>query len=220
MYRKVVEQRKEKPTEYDALAATFHANREKARRPFTKVENKPTKAATEFLKKPIDELIDTFIKIYGSGHYDTEMWKLAAHLHEEIGEAAVQIMNIAELTWHRTHGLGFSNVLSKAVARKRRERVDLNPKLLKKLEMQKTDDALFDFLRDGAVSKLKEELADVFTWLTAMLHKIREDRRSEAEPHFWKLLNENFATRGKTPGPWCRACGAFECEHDCLVTTV
>jgi len=205
------------------LEERFQQDLEGAKVKYTKTDGQINQETTNFLAQPIDNLINMLIKIYGSGHYDLDIWKITAHLQEEVGEVALEILKLTELKWLKDHNHTFKTVVEKAVQRKIGEGMTIGPSIRAEIERLKNDDdALFRLFQESTVAKLKEELADVFTWISAILHKIGEERRTnlqvKEEYYLWKLLSYHCVTQARTP--ICRACGSQECERDCLVTTL
>lgn len=151
------------------------------------------------------------------------------HLSEEMGEATTELGRI-ELRW-RAQDIGFDakgdvdTILGIAVGRiesqtlkikdgKEREehRARIQPKLeLLKARLKQDPWAVYG---DLVAEKLKEEIADVFSWLAAIVVKL--------DPHLdrFKEFPERFVHTG-TGGvrslgcPWCHA--EHHCSNNCLV---
>ncbi len=225
VYRKEIEQRKERPAAYAKRESEFQKNREKARAQYRKVRGNPNSTTRKAVDQPLDKLISSLIEIYGSGHYDTDVWRLAAHFQEEVGEVAQELIKITELDWHKENHFSIGPLVNEAIKRKESEGKPIDRSVRQRVgKLTRDDNALFECLMNSAIEKLKEELADVFTWLTAMLHKIGEDRRAknknDEEYLFWKLLKKRCISDSKKLRPSCGACGLAECEEACLPTTL
>lgn len=72
-------------------------------------------------------------------------------------------------------------------------------------------------LRVQSIQTLREELADVFSWLSAVLYKIGEIMREvRREPEAWYAFKDWLERKYFVGGAFvCLACGTGPCENDC-----
>jgi hypothetical protein len=78
------------------------------------------------------------------------------------------------------------------------------------------EEKIISRLRNKSVCTLREELADVFSWLSAVLFKIGEIRREVRGETKWYSFHEWLADKNfKNEAFVCFACGTGPCENDC-----
>jgi NTP pyrophosphatase (non-canonical NTP hydrolase) len=173
----------------------------------------------KFYKKTVDELINEFIAIYGGGHEGVDLWQIAAHLLEEIGEVAEEVIFLSELRSLNDLMSGsappvkFRTVVEKAYKKEGSIRG-----LKVALAKLKTggEETIFRSLREDSIHTLKEELADVFSWLSAMLFKIGEIMREVRGENKFYCFHDWLAEKNFKDGSFvCFACAAGPCENDC-----
>jgi len=173
-----------------------------------------------FYRLPLDKVIDMFAFIYGGGHEGVDLWQIAAHLLEEIGEVADELAFLSEL--HELKRLmkqarppvKFSDVVDKAF------RLEGG---LKELEKEADrmreggEDKIIDRLRAKSIQALRGELADVLSWVSAMVYKIRTIMQEVRADHGERyLFTDRLGNRYRRNGAFvCFACGAVPCENDC-----
>jgi hypothetical protein len=213
----ILENRREEPDQY---FTRFQSRAEGAR---AQLKNKHLQQFT------LKSLIDHFGAIYRANYYHQDPWKIGMHLSEEMGEATIELGRI-ELRWRAEEG-GFDikpeveSILRIAAARigeqigkidegKEREnhRARLQPKLDEiKSRLKKDPWRLYG---DLVADKFKEEVADVLSWLAAIVVKL--------DPHLdeFKKFPDRFVHTGiggvRSLGcPWCHA--VDRCSNSCLV---
>lgn len=148
------------------------------------------------------------------------MWKIAAHLQEEVGEVALELVKLTEIARYHKNGSSMNKLRKLAIDRKKQEGTRIARSIRQEIRSRRTDEAMYDYLMDAAVEKLKEELADVFTWLTAMLHKISDIRRTSKRVPLSTLLKRHCAPDDRRAVARCPACLNPECDRDCLGLTL
>jgi NTP pyrophosphatase (non-canonical NTP hydrolase) len=179
-------------------------------------------ALESFSQIRLDDLIEEFISIYGGGHQDVDLWKIAAHFQEEVGEAAHEIVFLSELqafdeqmkALGRQKEIDYVRILEEAFAR------ESEPTLFRKQFEQlkeKGSDGVLLYLRTRSAETLKEELADVFSWISAMLGKVgttfREIKREGFRRYeFWEDLSEKYYPERSLI---CPACMQSPCRIGC-----
>lgn len=92
----------------------------------------------EYSSKPIDDLIRMFNKIYDPKITLLELWKITAHLLEEVGEVAHEICRLTTINDSLQKLQGESNEARRLTLKDAQRKV---------------------------AEELKRELADVFSWL-------------------------------------------------------
>jgi len=173
---------------------------------------------------PLDKLIDTFFGIYGGSHFDLELWKIATHLMEEIGEVANEVLYLAELDQAEREGVDFTTYFANALERARGGERGLKESIHKKLreKLSEGPESTIAYFRTFIVQTMRGELADVMSWLSALLWKIGEIWRScrirkVGEPpqyfKFWEYVNSRFTGMQNNLG--CAYCEQVQCMSWC-----
>src|SRR5207253_1246576 len=135
--------------------------------------------------------------IYGGSQFDVELWKIAAHLMEEIGEVSNEILYLSDLQQAASDQVDFTSALQDAYDRAVSSEGGLDEAIQSKLSATvrgNSEEALLYFKR-FIVQTMRGELGDVMSWLSALLWKIGET---------WR------ASRVLAPGeqpPYYRFCG-------------
>ncbi len=217
-HRKVFEGRKEKGYEGE-LAKLLTDGKKFQKEAFHKYK-KIERERQKFYALPLDRLIDEFIFIYGGGHEGVDVWQIVAHLLEEIGEVAYEIDVLVGL--HRLQipkAAGASKIMFGDVIEKAYRRMGSPSKLRKDKESMKrgSERQIAKRLRSHSIHSLREELADVFSWVSAFLYKVgdimREVREEEKEWYsFADWLGGKYFRRKSFV---CFACGMNPCDEDC-----
>lgn len=217
-HRKTFEERKEKgyAKEVNRIITRGVKLRNKALQDYAR--NK--RARDAFYERSLDQLIDEFIFIYGGGHQSVDLWQVAAHLLEEIGEVADEVALLSEVSSLKNLMSGAKPpVKFKAVVEKAFRKEGSPTKLKQEMERMQGggENKIIQRLRAESLLTLKEELADVFSWLSAMLYKIGEIMREvEEDRDAWYSFKDRLEKRFFKSGAFvCFACGAAPCEDDC-----
>ncbi len=238
-YRTITENR-DKP-EYEkeagdlkkrAIQETVKAIRKKNRAvivPFPAEKKIVTVKFAQFKDLRLDNTIDYFHRIYGGGQFDVDLWKIAAHLMEEIGEVSNEILYLQELKERERHRAyeGFDGCLKKIYGDKGGKEGRLAQQV--KMEIARAcnnEEKALRYVKGCIRRTLKEELADVFSWLSALLWKIGETwRHMERRPlgtieqyfFFWEYLYKQFNTHPEPDkGIWgCSFCASLNCQIRC-----
>jgi hypothetical protein len=213
----VLEDRREDPESY---LKRFKAKADKARTKLKSLELTPFS---------LFELIEHFRKIYRNTHHHQEPWKIGMHLSEEIGEATAELSRI-ELRWRAERAeFDIGNKVDKIfeIAKDKLENQSL---LITDDDVR--DRRLSDVRRDLAYwkrrlskdpwgvygtlvgEKFKEEIADVFSWLAALIIKL-----DPALGRFEEFPNR-FTKQGEGGVPFlgCPWCRKDRCSDACLLT--
>ena len=209
-YRVIMENREKFRTELEEIQQEREGKVEKIKE---RIRENPQ----GFVQRPIDELFEMFYAIYGGSHYESELWKLAAHLMEEIGEVSKKLVDLNQVSRMLESGTPVRSVKKDAL-----ERIVIEEDLTKKF-VEMADDELSDYLRSRLGEGLKSELADVFSWITAVWNKIgllqhppEEAGRQPAS--FAAGLASHYQTPSKEMG--CPVCGRARCKERCLSTNM
>ena len=213
----VLENRREQPEEY---IRRFKVKAEAARSKLRAAKPRPFSILT---------LLEHFRKVYRNSYYNQEPWKIGMHLSEEIGEATTELSRM-QLQWlaQRSHFRVASELprifaitrdkIDKEVRRinngrtKATRKDELNSALMRLEKRTKT--APWKTFESLVSDKFKEEIADVFSWLAAIIVKLDPDLKVIGD--FPKRFDHQEAGGVSFLGcPWClQAC----CSDACLVT--
>lgn len=167
----------------------------------------------EWLGKPVTGLFEMFDTIYSGSNYEQDLWKLGAHLMEEIGEVSKKLVDLQ----HTIRMESLSDAKVERLLRKALGKVELSPKRRRQLETFDSD-GILHYFRSGLSKGLRGELADVFSWLTAVWEKLNK-RQQEPKKSFAKALISHYHTEPqKITG--CRVCDMGECSDDCLTVNM
>lgn len=213
----VLENRREEPNEY------FD-------RFWTRADERRSQLGDRTLQEfTLHSLLNHFATIYRANYYHQDAWKLGMHLSEEIGEATVELRRI-ELR-RRAEEMGF-DIVSQAsdVIRITRVSIEKQTEKIIKLEEKKkfrvkAEAQLNDFetrLRNDpwvffgniVAEKFKEEIADIFSWLAAIIISL-----DSSDLNIFKKFPKRFEAEGKggvrfLACPWCHEA---KCTNDCLI---
>jgi len=219
-YAEMVENRKVDPR-YEKFKGEWSKNIENAKREFNKSEN-----TKDFRTKSLNQLIKFFSDIYGGVHLQMNLDRICFHLLEEVGEVSDELLYLNLLKQYQEDEL---DKKFKPVFYESKGRIQgISPKLdeqVNKVSAEKSGEALgealFEFIRTSNIENLKGELADVFSWLCAVLHKLDclikpgvvKDRPGsfsfsrQIENHY-KNFHGDFA---------CPVCEKAKCDKLCLL---
>lgn len=212
----VLEDRREEPDEY---LAKFWNEANNERRKLGSLDHE------EFTVK---SLIDHFATIYRANYYHQDLWQIGMHLSEEMGEATVELGRI-ELR-RRAEEENFDIAvkadeiltITKDDVWKRTEKIterDAREKFRSKAQTRLEDferdlkGNAWTFFGDIVAEKFKEEIADVLSWIVAIVVKI--DRNYEIFGKFPDRFSQKGMGNVLHLGcPWCHAA---QCSDDCLI---
>lgn len=188
----------------------------------------PNEKVIELCNSTIDDWVNMFYDIYGSGHIDMSLESIGFHFLEEIGEVSDGILCLNELFKHKER-IGVYRQSKMDLHQKILERAIEDPQYEKfKQEYREkcpsggekiASEFAFRRLLEINISLTKEELADVFSWMCAILNKIR------AANKYWnpegqsltisEALHQRYRTADGRVG--CSYCSRAICAHDCLM---
>ena len=142
-------------------------------------------------KKSLDDQIDMLIDIYGGLHFDLDFLQITAKLLEEVGEVGREILVLREL-WDLNKQVGNQKekVKPELIELLNRNRAKLSNERVEELKGKVNSDLTqaINYFRSQAARSLKWELADVFTWLSAVLHKVGMRWRFYCKEEKWYQL--------------------------------
>lgn len=173
------------------------------------------------------EMIDMFSRIYRNAYYGQDAWKLGMHLSEEFGEATIELSRI-DLAWRGGKRFDVRLVVGEvfkaagANIEKEVERIT-NPdeKEFRRRQLKDELDSLelsfnagnpWDVFLSLVGERFKEEVSDVFSWLSAIIIKLAPDYAP-----LGKVRNTFVAWRRGSDVLKCPWCDAEECSDQCLV---
>jgi NTP pyrophosphatase (non-canonical NTP hydrolase) len=219
-----MENRSKYPERYEQVTKGRRAKILEVTKTLSHINNEPSQAAEAFLAQPLDKLIDTFFAIYGGSHFDVELWKIAAHLMEEIGEVSNEILYLSDLLQAASDQVDFGAGMKEAYERALRSEGGLDESIQQKLTSirEKNPEEALEYFEMFVVQTMRGELADVISWLSALLWKIGESWRAshvlgpgEQPPYykFWGYIDAGYT--GVQHNLACKFCGEVECQPSC-----
>lgn len=185
------------------------------------------------LKELFEKLSLEFIKeapfthgIYAFAHYDIDLWKILAHLLEEIGEVTDEILRFSELNSYEEKRIKgaygdeqgksrppfppYTQILEEAAARLV---IKQGSPTRQDLEKLKTDEECYEYAIKVTVNNLRGELTDVFSWLAALLRKVGDIWRAlEGEEQEYRMADFIVKHLTQNGDIICPACRCIECE--------
>ncbi len=228
-YRPIMESRDKQPELYQRVTKGRDQNVGRVKEQLSSVNGEPSQAAKQFLSQPLDRLIDSFFAIFGGGHFDLELWKIAAHLMEEIGEVANEILYLAELKQAEGEGMDFAENMANGFARARGDERGLDEKLQTLIQgkVDQGGESTLAFYKGFIAQTMRGELADVISWLAALLWKIGEiwrlsktQKTGEKPPFyiFWEYVDVRFT--GQQHNLACAFCEGIQCKEWCRTVSL
>jgi hypothetical protein len=218
----VFEKRREKPKDFEE----YRMKCENLRKG---LENNTEKDKPFTLKS----VLDFFSAIYRNAYYHQDPWKLALHFMEELGEATTELSRLELVCLalkDSKYEFPFNDV--KKGAKKKLETKVAQMKAGKKLTQiitERSSKALAQINREIKTSKapwiflattvigeqFKEEVADVFSWLSAVIYQLTDgNAKKELE-----VCCKDYITMAKGDSVLkCPYCGKNKCSNDCLVS--
>lgn len=217
VYPEVLENRREDPQEYLRM---FKDKADDARKKLQGTDRKPFTLRT---------LLSFFGGIYRNSYRYQDPWKIGMHLYEEIGEATTELSRMNLQLRADKEKFDIQGALTKtfeiakaklereaakiadsAVRKERQEQIEKN---LAHLTAQLKNDPWREFGRLVG-DKFKEEVSDVFSWLSAVIDKL--DSNSKGLEALLKTLS--IEGMGGVSVLACKYCRKPICDNTCLVT--
>ena len=174
-------------------------------------------------------LFEHFRSIYRHTYYNQEPWKIGMHLSEEVGEATTELSRI-DLAWRaKSQGVPWVDSLEEAFRAAGRKLREAEKQLAGKksadvrlAKMQASLDTIqsdlrkkpFETFTEMVGPKFKEEIADIFSWLAAIITALDNDYST------FRKLPDKFAKVADVGGGWllgCPWCAQPECTNRCLL---
>jgi hypothetical protein len=180
----------------------------------------------------LPQLIAFFRDIYRSSYHHQDSWKLVMHLAEELGEATTELSRLeliylaeregVELPVKRTRNQAKDNFAAKidridktdpqfAATKSRAE------KKLQELYKELTPRPPWDVLYRIVGEQFKEEIADVFSWLSAVLCTLTDNDEDKLGKHL-ETLRERYVPKSGEHILKCPYCHQKKCGDGCLVS--
>lgn len=158
---------------------------------------------------PLDRWLQMFNRIYGMSHFGMTIESIAFHLLEEVGEVSNEILYIRQLRQMKKHKI--SHIIKGAI-----KNIDDPDDILEKIF---ANNQALESLTNSNILSLKNELADVFSWISALLYKIYSQANGGYLPNvkiqFSKELEGYFTTSQDAFG--CHFCGHPKCSVNCVM---
>lgn len=215
----IFEERREKPGPY----SPYRTHTERLRRGLKKQTIKPF---------TLPGMVGFFQGIYRNSYYHQDPWKLAMHLTEELGEATYELSRL-ELAWLGTNRIDprnhlndildeAENWINEEIARiedsadqaafRRRAKHDIR-KLINQLKVGKPFNVFIDIVSE----RFKEEIADIFSWLTAVISKLSNDDNTVRD-NLDHITKRYVKRKGHRKVFRCPVCDELGCTNLCLIT--
>jgi hypothetical protein len=212
----VLENRREEPSEY------FERFRSKAEAQRAQLlEDHSLKEFT------LQSLIEHFNNIYRANFYHQDAWKLGMHLSEEMGEATVELRRIELRRLAQQQSFDIKSQASEIIditkasvaknmrkIKKKKERDELQKLVDERVSKFETElqQRPWEFFGGIVAEKFKEEIADVLSWLVAIIIKLnRPDTFAKFPGHFER---EGKGGVVQLVCPWCKQ---PKCTNQCLI---
>lgn len=220
-YRRIIEGRHDLyKREYEEFESGLGSLKEEAK-------SKALDIADNFItNNSLEDTIHFFIDIYGGANFDLDIWKINAHLLEEIGEVTSELLTISELNIRTENGVNINRILKHLDKKGKFEDGKLPD--LKDL-IGRNEREIICSIRGKIAKNIKEELADVFSWLSALLNKIGDELRArEKDPKKRKekkfladYIKPKFEHKIHAGHYLCPYCDNAVCSNKCfLLTTI
>ena len=214
----VFEERREKPAPFEKYQQKTHQLRKNLQQ-------------NEIKLFSIRSVIEFFNSIYRNSYHHQEPWKLAMHLTEELGEATTELSRLELILLARSddrysfptkqvidHSQSkLEAVIDRIVDDKQRWIIKTRAEeKLKQLHDKIRQGDPWNFLATTVVGEqFKEEIADVFSWLAAVIHAL-PDKGTDAIATLEEIKNSYVRQRGFARLE-CPYCHETECTNDCIV---
>jgi len=151
-----------------------------------KVDNEILEGYRELEKpKALDEWVMMFEAIFGHRLHIQSLDSICFHFLEEVGEVTTALRNYRENEMNIDRGNVDRALLERIMGRLRGD----DPEYVI-LKLEKDDRIFFDACQNLMANSIKEEVADVFSWLSALVIKLLGNRRcyTEYEDRFFSTL--------------------------------
>lgn len=213
----VLENRREEPNEYFKQFRTQAHKRRKQLRNST---------LPEFT---LQSLLNHFKKIYRANYYHQDAWKLGMHLSEEMGEATVELRRIELRRRAEKASFDIASKASKIIGITR-NRIEIQIKKITNIKEQEKFRVIAEtqlkhfetklgydpwaFFGNIVAEKFKEEIADVFSWLVAIIISL-----DSSDLKIFKKFPKRFEIKemGSVRVLACPWCKKAQCTNDCLI---
>lgn len=181
-------------------------------------------------------LFKFFADIYRGSYYHLDPWKVVMHLSEEVGEATTELTRLELLFLMKDKGyklnkkrLGAIESQTKAIMEEkltsiekeetkdkvRKETITTMEKALGELRHNKSS---MQYLSTMVADKFKEEIADIFSWLSAVIYQLSDGAVLDNKALVKLLIDNKYIKFPKHQLRFtCPQCEDTECENDCLV---
>lgn len=182
----------------------------------------------------LPSLFTFFDALYRNSYYNQDPWKLSMHLAEELGEATIELSRL-ELGWlgqkasfnlkdvlqevQEQAGIKLEEETNRIKSNDHRSRIKTEAQnklrtMVGKLNGQSPQDT-FLWL---ASERLKEEIADVFSWLSAVIHRLTILSESQVLDELKKMTDRYIKSKGHRKVLKCPWCGEEACTNNCLIS--
>lgn len=213
----VFEERREKPGPF-----TVYRNR---------IEEHRNNLSTGNIKLfTLPSLCKFFNDIYRNTYYNQDSWKLVMHLVEELGEVTQELSTIYLIWLGQQQGFDLGSIVDKVLSqaktkieqdtgriRHKRQKVNIKNRALRELEelIRSLDgDAGWNIILGHVSERLKEETADIFSWLAAIIYALTGGKVISG---LGDMINRYVKVKGYMKVLRCAWCGEETCDDSCLV---
>jgi len=227
-YRNIMENREN--SEYDVFWRKNKSNFLTEKQKYHWTEDGFSQNTVKMYAANIDSWVDMFSEIYASGHIEVSLESVGFHFLEEVGEVSDGILCFDELYKYKKK-LGIYSEkrinLHKIVI----SRAQQDPKFSKFLKEYQNDyisdkahnlsEIALNFLLYINMTHVKEELVDVFSWMCAILNKIKATSRhwnpQGRSQSLSDALHQRYQLNDGSVG--CSYCNNAICSSKCLISS-
>jgi hypothetical protein len=202
----VFEDRRENATEFLSFRQKVDSNR-------ASIQREPVVQLTTL------GMFQFFGGIYRNSYHNQDAWKLTMHLTEELGEATTELSRLELAYLARVKGLDLPMSLiegqcsTKIGAKKPQFPTAHAEKIQTEIDAQIVGlkSERWDHIATLAARQFKEEIADVLSWLSAILMRLTAGKPEAA-------LKECFEAYRGNNGMQCCYCYMSKCSNNCLLS--
>lgn len=226
-YRSIMEDRNNK--KYDEFWKTHKAQFMELRKRFSaSTDGKLSQATKVMYDSSIENWIGMFRGIYASGHIEVSLESVGFHFLEEVGEVSDGLLCLEELHKYKNQigvykaGSVELHKIIEEKAGKDEQYEKFWEEYLSQCKGEKGDvshDKLLKYLLKINMTLIKEELADVFSWMCAILNKIEALSKNWSPDMRPRSLSEALhahyrLSEGKVG---CSYCSDTICADHCII---
>lgn len=186
----------------------------------------------------IPSLLEFFKAIYRNQYYTQDPWKIAMHVYEELGEATTELGRLELALQGLKQDFSLNSATRKAKADLHTsinettedisDDITVDPKYKRNnlrnemkrqagLELKMIENRQWKYFVEIVSLRFKEEIADVFSWLVAIIKRLTQKDRKDVCPEIMEIIRKDYVGKeGRTDLLKCDWCNKKLCEKKCL----